>query len=132
VAGIIGVSPASNVESADWFAKAFKAFSPTSPIDYASYAYDCMNLIALSAAAALTDQPAAIGAQVEATSRGGAPCHDFAACIDLAGQHRNIDYDGASGPVDLQANGDVDSGWFDVFAFDAAGRDTRMSQLLGG
>ena len=132
VNGIMGVSPSSSVESIEWFAKEFKAFSPSSPIDYAAYAYDCLNLIALSASAAASDQPAAIGAQMEATSRGGALCHEFASCNDLANQKRNIDYDGASGPVDLQATGDVEQGWFDVFSFDAAGRDIRTGQLLGG
>jgi branched-chain amino acid transport system substrate-binding protein len=129
VFGIVGVSPASSVGSNDWFSNDFKQFAPNSPVDYAAYAFDCLNLIALSTDAANTDEPAAIAAQMETTSRGGAVCHTYADCLGLASQRRNIDYEGASGPVDLQASGDVESGWFDVFTFDEAGRDTSTHQI---
>jgi branched-chain amino acid transport system substrate-binding protein len=129
VAGIIGVSPASSVDSSSWFTDAFKQFAPDSPVDYASYSYDCLNLIAISADAAASDQPAAVAAQMESTSRGGAVCHDFGQCIALAKQKLNLDYEGASGPVDLLATGDVETGWFDEFTFDETGRDVRTRQL---
>ncbi len=122
VEGIAGVSANPNAIKAAWI-DTFIASTSQPPGAYAPYAYDCALLLALSVIAADTDRGSAIRDAMIATSRGGTTCTAFAMCADLLGQGLNIDYDGASGPVDLTSTGDVDSGYFDRYTFDASGRD---------
>ena len=43
---------------------------------------------------------------------------------------RNIDLEGASGDLDLQDDGDVETAWYDLFTFDADGHDVTQRALL--
>ena len=69
---IIGLSPLASTGAPD---------EPPGP--YAVNAFDCMNLIALAAAQAGSDDPAAIAAQISDVSEGGVSCRLFAECIAL-------------------------------------------------
>lgn len=134
VEGIRGVSVAPNVQdrSVAWFASLW-AQSPITrslPISYTAYAYDCANLLALAVESAQSDNPAKVAEQLQAVSRGGRVCHEFAVCAELLRDANNIDLEGASGPLDLLPNGDVQAGYFDTFAFDATGRDTFVAETL--
>ena len=92
---------------------------------YAAYAYDCVNLLALAAQAAGSDDAED---RSRPRSRPSAPagrrCQRFAplrrSCWP---QGRNIDLDGASGDLELQDDGDVGVATYDVFAFDEQGQD---------
>jgi hypothetical protein len=63
-------------------------------------------------------------------SRGGQPCNTFSECASLLGQGRNIDLIGASGTLDLTDAGDIDSGSFEHFSFDASGRDITDTTFI--
>ena len=125
---IKGTSPDSSPAS-EAFAKAFSNRYSGLPSTYASYAYDCLNLLAIASQAAASDRPTAIASEMQDVSRNGTPCSTFKECSALLGQNRNIDYDGASGTVDFDHNGDVTSGRFEQFGFDSTGRDVTLSNL---
>jgi hypothetical protein len=57
-------------------------------------------------------------------------CRNFTECAPLILDERNVDLDGASGPIELSNDGDVTVGVYDVFAFDDAGRDELQRQLV--
>jgi branched-chain amino acid transport system substrate-binding protein len=132
VAGVHGTAPAAVPSTASWFIDAFSQFAPgTSPV-YAAYGFDCANLIALASLAAGTDDPAVMGAQMVAVSRNGLACRDFPSCAPLLIERRNIDLNGASGPIDFTSQGDPTSAVYDLFVFDETGRDVLERQLSVG
>jgi branched-chain amino acid transport system substrate-binding protein len=128
-AGIWGVSPLAEPRDAN-FVDQFTATWPNTSVDYAAYAYDCANLIALAAEAAGSDDPEQIRSQLTGVSAGGQPCSGFAECDSALDRGQNIDLEGASGDVDLQDDGDVTDAWYDLFKYDDAGRDISQRQPI--
>jgi branched-chain amino acid transport system substrate-binding protein len=128
-AGIQGVSPMAG-PSLSSFEGAFATNSPGTPVAYAAYAYDCVNLLALAAEAAGSDEGDAIQAQLGAVSSGGSRCEGFAACANLLEGGRNIDLQGASGELDLQDDGDVETASYELFEFDDSGRDVTRKVVM--
>jgi branched-chain amino acid transport system substrate-binding protein len=114
-ARVVGVSPLASTGAPDEPAGA-----------YAVNAYDCVNLIALAAAQAKSDDPVAIAAQVGEVSEGGVACRLFAECIALVDASRNIDYDGPDGPVQIGSDGDPVRARFDRWGWNDQGIDVSL------
>jgi branched-chain amino acid transport system substrate-binding protein len=127
--GIRGISPAATSYTPAWTER-FAQIPEVGSSAYAAYAYDCTVLLALAAAAAKTDDGTAILANVLPTSLGGTICSDFASCLKLLNEGRNLDYFGASGPLDLADNGDPQNGRYEVFAFDNTGHDVSENRIV--
>jgi branched-chain amino acid transport system substrate-binding protein len=125
VAGIQGVSP-STVSANSWFNDAFHAYAPSAQNLYAAYAYDCVNLIALAAQIAHTDDPRQFVAEIAPTSRNGLSCRNFVACAPIVADGSNIDLNGASGRIDFLENGDASYGTYDVWVFGDDGKDQTV------
>jgi branched-chain amino acid transport system substrate-binding protein len=96
---------------------------------YAAYAYDCVNLLALAAQAAGTDDPEELLAEITAVSAGGSTCRRFISCAELLAAGRSIDLEGASGDLELQDDGDVGVAVYDHFEYDAEGRDVSFDTI---
>jgi len=88
---------------------------------FSAYYYDCTILVALAAQAAESDDPAKIKDEMIGVSSGGTKCQTFKACSDALAAGDDIDYDGASGPVDLTDTHEPDVGVYDVWTYDAKG-----------
>lgn len=97
---------------------------------FAAHAADCVNLLALAATRAQTDRPRDFRDDVPIVSYGGERCNDFAECADLLAAGERIDYDGASGPVDVRTNRRIDRARFDEFGFDANGAEVDRNTLI--
>lgn len=128
LARVRGISPWAEPLS-DGFTTAFDERFPGTPTEFSAYAYDCTMLLALASQATGSDDPASISRAVTSVSRNGSPCTTFAECSQSLAEGRNIDYVGASGNVDLDENGDVQTGTFSVFGFEPVGRDVTIDQL---
>ena len=90
---------------------------------YAAAAFDCLNLIALAAVQAGSDDPARIAQHIAAVSTGGLGCRSFATCKENLESELQIDYNGPSGNTELSTTrGDPVRAWFEQFEFDADGR----------
>jgi branched-chain amino acid transport system substrate-binding protein len=113
--GVTGVAP--NAEPASWLVTQLQQNGADVPVAYAAYAYDCVNLLALAAEAAGSDDPAAAEAQIEDVSGGGFSCSTFADCREQLSRGANIDYNGASGQLELNEQGDVTQASYDVFEY---------------
>jgi branched-chain amino acid transport system substrate-binding protein len=96
---------------------------------YAAYAYDCVNLLALAAQAAGTDEPEELHAQLGSVSSGGSTCRRFSSCAELLADGRSIDLDGASGDLELQDDGDVGVAFYDLFEYDEDGLDQSKDTI---
>jgi len=73
---------------------------------YGAETYDAIITTALAATIAESDAGADIGAELPGVTREGTKCTTFQECADLIEQSEDIDYDGASGPVELDDIGD--------------------------
>jgi branched-chain amino acid transport system substrate-binding protein len=109
---------------------ALPQFDAEPPGPFATNAYDCVNLIALSAVQAGTDDPVQIAARMTETSSRGQFCRDFQSCVELYEDARNIDYEGPGAGVQISSDGDPERARFDVFEFDAEGRDVSTGRVL--
>jgi branched-chain amino acid transport system substrate-binding protein len=135
-ADITGTSPRAGPApgSAGWFSAALAAHLGLEisdlPPSFAAYAYDCVSLIAIAAQVAESNEAVKIVPRLVEISQGGASCVNFVTCRPLLDQGRNIDLNGASGPLELDADGDVSTGWFDRFGFTENGLDVTDGDLL--
>jgi len=93
---------------------------------YAPESYDAVNLIALAAEAGGSDAGVDIAANLQAVSSGGEKCTNFADCKALLDEGKDIDYEGQSGPTDLDANGDPSKATMGVYQF---GADDKVAAL---
>ncbi|MCY3576423.1 MAG: ABC transporter substrate-binding protein [bacterium] len=86
-------------------------------VAYGGQAYDCVVVLALAAlAAGSTDGPAIIG-QVQSVTRSGQKCFSYAECAGLIAEGTDIDFDGVSGPLELDDVGDPTFGRYIIAEF---------------
>lgn len=128
---ITGVSPLAYPRS-DEFLTDLRGANAEATGLFAVNAYDCVNLIALAAQAAESDNPFTIAASVPGVSEGGLTCRDFAACLEVLRQGRNPDYDGPDGNIALGVEGMAVTATFERFGFDLNGRDVTSGYLVVG
>ncbi|GAB3696448.1 ABC transporter substrate-binding protein [Nocardiopsis oceani] len=121
--GTTGVAPsADNPE----FNDGLREFSPDLEIfQYAPHVFDCVTAIALAAESAGSAEPSEyVGHLAEISRPAGTECHSFQECRDLLNEDEDIDYQGVSGDIDLDDNGDPTSATFELFHFGDDGYDT--------
>jgi ABC-type branched-subunit amino acid transport system substrate-binding protein len=125
VQGIKGTAPAA---APSGVTHPFTAAFAKTGVDtiFSSYYYDCTILIALGALAAGSDDPAKIKDAIIGVSSGGTKCQTFKACAAALKSGGDIDYDGASGPVDLTDKHEPNVGVYDVWSYDAKGAPVNI------
>ncbi len=87
---------------------------------YGPEAYDAVVLLALAALAAGSSDPAAMAAklqEVSGGSGGGTKCSSFAACAEIINGGGVADYDGVSGPITFDENGDPTEAEIGVYIY---------------
>jgi len=128
---IEGVSPLA-YSSDTTFVRALQGVDATTTGLYAANAYDCVNVIALSAQATHSSVARTISASVQAVTTNGTACEQFSDCAtELAAGH-NIDYNGPSETLAIGSDGDVTNAVFDRFGFNDAGRDVSQGTITIG
>jgi branched-chain amino acid transport system substrate-binding protein len=78
----------------------------TTQVVYGAQAYDCTIIGALAAAAAGTSDPAGFGPQIKAVTQDGRSCSTVADCLTQLAAGDDIDYEGESGGVRFDDQGD--------------------------
>ncbi len=98
--------------------------------DYTAHAYDAVVILRLAALSAGSDDPSVYVSKVQEVTRGGTKCHSYATCAaaltDETTINDDIDYEGLSGPIDLNENGDITDGLYAVDTYDAQGVAQRI------
>ncbi|WP_375003193.1 ABC transporter substrate-binding protein [Aeromicrobium sp. CTD01-1L150] len=84
---------------------------------YAGESYDAVVVSALAAIAADTDAGDAIAEEIPGITRDGEKCTTFADCKDLLEAGEEIDYDGASGPIELGETGSPTSASIGIYEY---------------
>jgi ABC-type branched-subunit amino acid transport system substrate-binding protein len=84
---------------------------------YGPESYDATVMSALAATAAKTDAGKAIASKLVDISAGGSKCTSYAQCVALLNKGQDIDYDGVSGPVDLNKTGSPAKATIGIFQY---------------
>ena len=84
---------------------------------YAPESYDAVMLIALAAEQGKGTDGKTIAANLKSVSSGGTKCTSYKECKDLIAAGTDIDYDGVSGPVEFDDNGDPSVATMGVYEY---------------
>jgi branched-chain amino acid transport system substrate-binding protein len=96
---------------------------------YAPEAYDAVVLAALAADLAHDDAGKAVAAHLVAASSGGIKCASYAECADALRTWSDIDYDGVSGTLDLDASGAPATASYGVYTYGASNKYARSETV---
>ncbi|WP_100446034.1 ABC transporter substrate-binding protein [Glycomyces xiaoerkulensis] len=86
---------------------------------YAAESYDATLLVALAAVAGDAYDSDTIRDNMVAVSRDGTECTSYSECVDLLADGEDIDYNGASGPVEFSEVGDVTAATIGIYEYQA-------------
>lgn len=93
--------------------------------DYTAQAYDVVVILSLAALSAGSNEPSDYVSKIQEVTREGVKCHSYASCAaaltDETTINDDIDYEGFSGPIDFDENGDITDGLYVVDTYDAQG-----------
>jgi len=127
--GALGTVPGSDGKALDAFNKLWKEKKGGSPGEYAPQAWDAAALLVLAAQAAKDNTGVGISSKIREVSAGpGAEVTDVCEGLKLLKEGKDINYQGASGNVDIDANGDV-LGVYDVWTVGDDGKITAIDKV---
>jgi branched-chain amino acid transport system substrate-binding protein len=116
----------------DDFKKALMAIDPSlKDFSYAGESWDAVNLIALAAEEAKSTKGVDIAKHLKDVSEGGDKCGDFASCVTLLRQGKDIDYDGKSGPVTFSDAGDPTEAYIGIYEYDDQNKYAPVREEYG-
>ncbi|WP_144719898.1 ABC transporter substrate-binding protein [Agrococcus jejuensis] len=98
---------------------------------YAPESYDAVVLAALAAAAGGSPDADTIRDNLQDVSEGGTKCTDVAECLQLIADGEDIDYDGVSGPIEFDENGDPTEAYIGIYQYGADNRYTLLTTEFG-
>jgi len=120
--GAIGTVPGADGKALEQFIKLWQAKFNKPPVEYAAQAWDAAALLALSAQAAQANTGEGIKSKLrEVANAPGVEVSDVCEALKLLKEGKDINYQGASGNVDVDENGDV-VGVYDVWRVEADGK----------
>lgn len=99
---------------------------------YAAEAYDATIIAALAAVIAGDDGGASLGHYLQDASGGGIKCTSFTECLLVHNAGDDLDYDGISGPLDLDSHGDVRVASYGIYAYDGESRFQFKQSIFAG
>ncbi|HSS68260.1 MAG TPA: ABC transporter substrate-binding protein [Nocardioidaceae bacterium] len=93
---------------------------------YGAQSYDATIMTALAATAANDDSGESIASKLIEISKDGTPCSEYSECVGLLESGEDIDYEGASGPCDLNDSGSVAKATIGIQLY---GQDNTYKQI---
>ncbi len=88
---------------------------------YSAESYDAVIVTVLAALVAGSDDGIAVAAEINGVTSGGEKCTTFADCAALAEAGTDFDYDGVSGPLEFQDEGEPTQASILILEFDETG-----------
>ncbi|MDS1269329.1 ABC transporter substrate-binding protein [Lipingzhangella sp. LS1_29] len=116
VAGITGAAP--GADNPDFDTQLEEHDPDLEVFQFAPQVYDCVIATALAAEHAESTDPGEYVDSMTAVTQDGTECTGFSECRDLLADGEEIDYQGASGPIAWDDNGDPTVASIAVFKFD--------------
>jgi ABC-type branched-subunit amino acid transport system substrate-binding protein len=99
---------------------------PLVDYNYAAESYDAVVIISLAAEKAGTDG-SDLAKEIVGITKDGEKCTDFATCVEIVKAGGDPDYDGLSGPITMNGNGEPLEASYGVLQF---GADNRLDDGL--
>jgi ABC-type branched-subunit amino acid transport system substrate-binding protein len=131
LAGAKGTAPSPAELPADFKKRLVAANPKVKDFTYGPESYDTVMLSALAALEAKDDGSKSIAAHIVDVSRDGTPCTGWKQCSDLVKKGENIDYQGASGPADLNDSGSLSKGTIGIFQYKKGNTYTKIDSVSG-
>ncbi|HWH32159.1 MAG TPA: ABC transporter substrate-binding protein, partial [Egibacteraceae bacterium] len=126
--GMKGTAPDPSADEA--FLSDLQEFAPDlNDTTFAGQVYDCVVVIALAAIAAGSDSPSAFKDEIVGVTRDGEKCDSFESCKQLLEDGEDIDFDGASGPIEFTDAGEPETGMYEVWTINAEGQVETVSTV---
>jgi branched-chain amino acid transport system substrate-binding protein len=98
---------------------------------YAPESYDGTTLIALAALQGGATDGATIRDNLQAVSEKGTKCDNFADCAKLIADGEDIDYEGQSGPVTFDKNGDPSQAYVSIYKYETGNKTAYEDSVFG-
>ncbi|OUE18191.1 hypothetical protein BFL34_02944 [Clavibacter michiganensis] len=98
---------------------------------YSAESYDGTVLLALAALQGKATDGATLKENLQSVSEGGEKCTTFADCAKLIADGTDIDYDGLSGPITFDENGDPTEAYVSVYKYGTGNTTTFEEQVYG-
>jgi branched-chain amino acid transport system substrate-binding protein len=98
---------------------------------YGAETYDAVILLALAAQQAGDDSGEAIAANMQSVSTGGTKVTDFAAGLAAIKAGEDVDYDGFSGPIEFDDNGDPTGASIGIHQYGKEGKYSLLNVVAG-
>jgi neutral amino acid transport system substrate-binding protein len=122
IEGALGTVPGADGKALDVFTKAYTAKTQESVKAFVPHSYDAAALVALAAESAKSASGEAIKSKIrEVANPPGVEVTDMCEALKLVKAGTKINYQGASGNVDLDELGDV-KGSYDVWTIESTGK----------
>jgi branched-chain amino acid transport system substrate-binding protein len=129
--GIKGTAPSAAPANGEaTFGDRLQAAFPDTATIFSAQMYDCLMTTVLAAQVAQSADPAVFVTEISNVTQGGEKCSLFEDCFNLIMAGTDIDYDGASGPLDYGPNNEPTIGTYDIFIYDDQGEATTIEQVV--
>lgn len=128
LAGALGTVPGAAGDGLEEFTALWEAEFNEPPGAFVPHTWDATALILLAAQAAGSNEGEAIASELRNVASGGTPVSDVCEALQLIKDGEDIDYQGASGAVDIDENGDV-VGNYDVWTVTEEGEIEVIDQV---
>jgi neutral amino acid transport system substrate-binding protein len=129
VSGAIGTVPGANGKALEALSHLWQSKKNQAPGEYVPQAWDATALLTLAAQAAKSNTGEAIASKIrEVANSPGTEVTDVCKGLELLRQGQDINYQGASGNVDVDPNGDV-VGVYDVWTVKDDGKLAVVGQV---
>lgn len=128
--GTQGTLPGNPADS-DFQSRLLEIDDSLTDFSYAPESYDAVVLAALAAAAGGSPDAETIRDNLQDVSAGGTKCTDVAECLALIADGEDVDYDGVSGPIEFDENGDPTEAYIGIYQYGADNRYTLLNTEFG-
>lgn len=129
VAGNIGTVPGSKGQGLEAFQKLWQSKKGAPPAPYTAHAWDAAALLTLAAQSAKENTGTGIASKIrEVANAPGEEVSDVCQALKLLQEGKDINFQGASGNVDIDENGDV-VGVYDVWQVGDDGKLKTIDQV---
>ncbi len=98
---------------------------------YLAESYDAVILLALAAEQAGNDSGQAISENLQSVSTGGEAVTDYAAGLAAIKAGKDVDYNGFSGPIEFDENGDPTGASIGIYQYGKDGTSTLLDVVAG-
>jgi ABC-type branched-subunit amino acid transport system substrate-binding protein len=129
--GVKGTIPGADT-SGDFRQRLLEVDPKLQDFSYAAESYDAAIIAALGAVAADSDAGKDIAEKLVEVTTGGEKCESFQDCKALAEAGTDFDYDGVSGPVEFDENGDPTEASVGIYTFGADNQLKEQAEYKSG